>query len=73
MFSDGITEARNTEGEEFGIARLLAAMEGNLARNAEEVRGQILDALKNHSRGVSQSDDVTLIVAHVLGTWVANG
>jgi len=73
MFTDGITEARNTEGEEFGIDRLLAAMDGNLARNAEEVRGQILDALRNHSRGVLQSDDVTLIVAHALETRAANG
>ena len=73
IFTDGITEGRNTDGEEFGTDRLLAAVDGNLARKAEEVRGQILDALKNHSRGVLQSDDVTLIVAHVLGTWVTNG
>jgi serine phosphatase RsbU (regulator of sigma subunit) len=73
MFTDGITEARNTEDEEFGIDRLLAAMDGNLARNAEEVRGQILDALRNHSRRVLQSDDVTLIVAHALETRAANG
>jgi sigma-B regulation protein RsbU (phosphoserine phosphatase) len=73
MFTDGITEARNTAGEEFGIDRLLAAMDGQFARNAEDVRGQILDALKNHSRGVLQSDDVTLIVAHALETRATNG
>jgi phosphoserine phosphatase RsbU/P len=68
MFTDGVTEARNTDGEEFGTDRLLAAMNGNRGRNAEEVRAQILNTLKNHSRGVLQSDDVTLIVAHVLRT-----
>jgi len=73
MFTDGIKEARNTDGEEFGMDCLLAATNDNLARNAEEVRGQILEALKNHSRGVLQSDDVTLMVAHVSGTRAANG
>jgi sigma-B regulation protein RsbU (phosphoserine phosphatase) len=73
MFTDGITEARNMDGEEFGRNRLLAAMDSNLDSSAEEVRDHILDALRNHSRGLSQSDDVTLIVAHVLGTQASNG
>jgi serine phosphatase RsbU (regulator of sigma subunit) len=73
MFTDGITEARNMEGEEFGTAGILAAMDRNAGRSAEEVREQILDAVRNHSRGLLQSDDVTLIVAHVLGTQSSNG
>ena len=73
MFTDGITEARNIDDEEFGRNRLLAAMGSNVDRSAEEVRDQILDGLRNHSRGLSQSDDVTLIVAHVLGERASNG
>jgi serine phosphatase RsbU (regulator of sigma subunit) len=73
IFTDGITEARNTDDEEFGTDRLLAAMDGNRDRRAEEALDQILAALSNHSRGVPQSDDVTLIAAHVLQAQAANG
>jgi serine phosphatase RsbU (regulator of sigma subunit) len=66
MFTDGITETRNLDGEEFGRNRLLAAMDNALTSSAEEVRDRILAALSNYSRGLSQSDDVTLIVARAI-------
>jgi serine phosphatase RsbU (regulator of sigma subunit) len=59
MFTDGITEARNMDGEEFGTTGILAAMDSNAGRSAEDVRERILDAVRNHSRGLLQSDDVT--------------
>jgi serine phosphatase RsbU (regulator of sigma subunit) len=72
IFTDGITETRNTDDEEFGTDRLLAAMNGSRDRSAEDILNQILAALSNHSRGLPQSDDVTLIAAHVLQAQAAN-
>jgi sigma-B regulation protein RsbU (phosphoserine phosphatase) len=66
IFTDGITEAPDANGEEFGSERVLAAMARNLDRTADEMRDAILDELRSHSRGVVQADDVTLIVARVL-------
>jgi sigma-B regulation protein RsbU (phosphoserine phosphatase) len=73
IFTDGITEARNSDDEEFGADRLLAAIGGRPSRSAEGTRDEILSALRHHSRGVAQADDVTLIVAHVLRAQEANG
>jgi len=73
IFTDGITEARNTDGQEFGTERLLAAIGGKFDRSAEEIRDQILAALRNHTNGLPQSDDVTLLAAHVMQARAANG
>jgi sigma-B regulation protein RsbU (phosphoserine phosphatase) len=66
IFSDGITEARNEIGEEFGRQRLLTVIAQNSERTAEEMRDAILAELSVHCRGRPQSDDVTLIAARVL-------
>jgi phosphoserine phosphatase RsbU/P len=66
IFTDGITEALNEKEEEFGRERLLAVIARNFDRPAEEMRDAILAELGGHSRGLPQSDDVTLIAAHVL-------
>jgi sigma-B regulation protein RsbU (phosphoserine phosphatase) len=66
IFTDGITEALNERGEEFGTERLLAVIARNLAGTAAKMRDAILAELSRHSNGLVQSDDVTLIAAHVL-------
>jgi serine phosphatase RsbU (regulator of sigma subunit) len=66
IFTDGITEARNENGEEFGGERLADIVAENLERTAAEMRDAILAELSDYSRGLPQSDDVTLIAAHVL-------
>jgi sigma-B regulation protein RsbU (phosphoserine phosphatase) len=66
IFTDGITEACNEDGEEFGEQRLLTVITQNCERTAEEMRDAILAELSGHSRGRAQSDDVTLIAARVL-------
>ncbi len=65
IFTDGISEALNQSGNEFGTEGLLAAMDGDLARTAAEMGERILRELKRHSRGVAQADDVTLITARI--------
>jgi len=62
LYTDGVTEALNAEGEEFGEERLLEA-----ARQHRELSPpELLAAVADQARGFSpheQSDDVTLIVA----------
>jgi sigma-B regulation protein RsbU (phosphoserine phosphatase) len=62
LYTDGVTEARNEEGEEFGEARLLEA-----ARQHRELSlPELLTAVADQARRFSpheQADDITLIVA----------
>jgi serine phosphatase RsbU (regulator of sigma subunit) len=62
LYTDGVTEAVNGEGEEFGEERLLAA-----ARQFRELSPpELLTAVVDQARGFSpheQGDDITLIVA----------
>jgi phosphoserine phosphatase RsbU/P len=64
LYTDGVTEANNPEGDEFGEARLLGLLEQNRACCAEELQKIILEAVAafcdSHWR-----DDVTLLVLAV--------
>jgi phosphoserine phosphatase RsbU/P len=63
LFTDGITERANTEGEEFGEERLLALVSQNVELAAGELKDLILASVNGHSEVLS--DDATLIVAAV--------
>jgi sigma-B regulation protein RsbU (phosphoserine phosphatase) len=65
IFTDGVTEARNEQEEEFGAARLMAVVGGSFARNAQEMSDAIVTQLTSYSRRVPQADDITLITARV--------
>jgi sigma-B regulation protein RsbU (phosphoserine phosphatase) len=64
FFTDGVTEANNPEGEEFGEARLLGLLEQNRASSAEELQKKILGAAAEFSGG-HWHDDATLLVLAV--------
>jgi phosphoserine phosphatase RsbU/P len=66
IFTDGITEAQNEDGEEFGRERVSATVAANIDCTADEMRDAVLAELRSYSRGVAQADDVTLITARVL-------
>jgi len=65
LFTDGITEATNEQGEDFGEDRLIAALDGNRDRPAAETLEAIVHLVQEFG-GRDQSDDLTLIVARVL-------
>jgi serine phosphatase RsbU (regulator of sigma subunit)/predicted ester cyclase len=62
MFSDGVTEARNANDEEFGEARLIAHTEEHVARSPAEFLDGILGALREFVGPTHQSDDITVAV-----------
>jgi serine phosphatase RsbU (regulator of sigma subunit) len=68
LYTDGLTEATNAGGEQFGIARLEEVVAANAeARGPDFLRG-IVRALDEFVGGAPASDDVTLVVAeHVHG------
>lgn len=64
LFTDGITESANAQGDEFGEEQLLGLVSQNVQLSADRMKDMILDAANTHSNGVL-TDDATLIVAAV--------
>ncbi len=60
--TDGITEARNTGGEEFGEERLQRLLQGHAALKAEALRDCILGDVKAFAGASAQHDDQTVVV-----------
>ena len=62
LYTDGITEGRNAEGEEFGEDRLAASASRHRLLPAEEMLAAILREVEAFNAG-KYEDDATLIVA----------
>ncbi len=63
LYTDGVTEARNPEGEEFGEDRLLDTLRAAPGAGAQAAADRLLEALTRFAAGAPQHDDITLIVA----------
>ena len=61
LFTDGVTEARNAAGDEFGEQRLQACLRSYVGRNAAELRTLILDEVTAFCAG-NFDDDATMMV-----------
>jgi sigma-B regulation protein RsbU (phosphoserine phosphatase) len=66
--SDGVTEARNQAGDEFGRDRLVEALIGRHGAKPEVALEQVLSAVKQFSQGAAQADDITLLILRYRGT-----
>jgi serine phosphatase RsbU (regulator of sigma subunit) len=62
IFSDGVTEAENPEGEEFGIERLTKVVSQHVSRSAAGMRDKIESALSAFTRTAPANDDITLVI-----------
>ena len=61
FYTDGVTEARNRFGEEFGLARLSEQVRRASSLSAENLMANIYDAAANFCSD-DFSDDVTILV-----------
>ena len=64
-YTDGITEAVSPEGEEWGAARLLAAVEAAAADSAQDVIAHIRERLTRFTEDALPADDMTCVVLRV--------
>jgi sigma-B regulation protein RsbU (phosphoserine phosphatase) len=63
LYTDGVTEACNSEDEEFGEDRLLQVLQENAAAPAVEIQKKILQSVAQFSHGAWQDDATLLVVA----------
>lgn len=65
MFTDGLVEARNISGEEFGESRLHELLRTTMTLSAEEAKNTIVSEWEKFTDGVDTADDVTLLIVEV--------
>lgn len=61
MFTDGVTEAFNTNGEQFDESGLEKSLEGMANEKAEDVTRKILNDVNTFAGEEPQSDDITIM------------
>jgi sigma-B regulation protein RsbU (phosphoserine phosphatase) len=66
VFTDGLTEALNEDGEEFGEARLAGLLVGDRHLSAADLQRLMNVELDTFCGGAPRSDDVTLVVARAV-------
>jgi len=62
IYSDGVSEAVNPTGEEFGPTRLYEVVARNLDASASGIRDRIESALTKFCQGTPAADDITLVI-----------
>lgn len=62
LYTDGVTDARNPQGEYFGAERLITAAGEACREPATVLRQQIHQAVSLHQGSAQQDDDITLVV-----------
>lgn len=63
MYTDGVVEAPDAEGREFGEARLVEILERTRQGPLEEALDAVVDAVAAWKRGGDPHDDVTVVLA----------
>lgn len=62
FYTDGVTEARNAKGEEFGVERLESIIKKEHSSSASIILESVKNSINEFSKRASQHDDITIIV-----------
>ncbi len=62
IYSDGVSEANNLKGDEFGMERLTQVVSKNLQASASGLRDKVESALSAFTQTAPANDDITLVI-----------
>jgi len=65
LFTDGVVEAMDNDGIQFGTDRLLDVLRQTRGLGVSEIRQSVLDAILAHTGGILEHDDVTFMVIEI--------
>ena len=65
VYTDGIIDAPNPEGESFGLARLKDVLDANAGAPLSELKSAVLKTLNQYTEKELTHDDVTLIALEI--------
>jgi phosphoserine phosphatase RsbU/P len=61
LYTDGVTECLNSEGDEFGLERTMQSVRASADNGAQAIVTRVIDDLRNFAGSHPQNDDITLI------------
>jgi sigma-B regulation protein RsbU (phosphoserine phosphatase) len=61
LYTDGVTEALNSDGDEFGIDRMIQSVRASATDGAQAIVKRIIEDVRNFTSSFPQNDDITLI------------
>ena len=61
LYTDGITEALDSEGNEFGLERMTETFRASAKQGPQAIVSRLIDDLRNFVGSTPQNDDITLI------------
>jgi sigma-B regulation protein RsbU (phosphoserine phosphatase) len=67
VYSDGVTEALNVDGDEFGEERLMSIVSERHTEDATTILNAIVHGVQAFAHGAAQHDDVTAMVVKFTG------
>jgi phosphoserine phosphatase RsbU/P len=62
LYSDGVTDAQNTDGEEYGEARLHDLLQSLVQDRPDAIADGVLASVDAFVKGAPQFDDMTILV-----------
>lgn len=62
IYSDGVSEANNLNGDEFGMERLTQVISKNLKSSAAGLRDKVESALSAFTQTAPANDDITMVI-----------
>ena len=67
LFTDGLTEAMNLRGEQFGLRRLVAMVEANRDETSHAILQRLFAAIYDFAKGRTLQDDMTAVAVKIVG------
>jgi sigma-B regulation protein RsbU (phosphoserine phosphatase) len=61
LYTDGVTETLNAEGDEFGLDRMMQSVRASATNGAQAIVKRIIEDVRDFTGSVPQNDDITLI------------
>ena len=61
LYTDGVTETLNSEGDEFGVDRMMQSVRASANDSAQAIVKRIIEDVREFTGSVPQNDDMTLI------------
>jgi phosphoserine phosphatase RsbU/P len=61
IYSDGLSEASDSQGEEFGSSRLPGSLSALIHKTPQEICEQLWDEVKLYTAELPQQDDFTVV------------
>jgi len=66
MYTDGVIEAENRQGEQYSLERLMAFLQARAERTPDQLKDDLIEDLKRFCGQENFQDDVTFIIIRIL-------